>query len=241
MAERRGGDERGVRDPDAVVDLVALAQAAQDRDRVLDARLVDQDRLEAPLEGRVLLDVLAVLVEGRRADRVKLAPGEHRLEEVRGVHRALGRPGADDRVQLVDEHDDLAVGVLDLLEDGLEALLELAAELRAGDQRAEIERDDPLVLEGLRDVAADDPLGQTLGDRGLADAGLADQDRVVLRPTTEDLDDAPDLVVPADDRVELARPGLGRQVAAVLLEGRVRSLRILAMSPAGRRGRSGAR
>src|SRR4029078_5559719 len=101
--------------------------------------------------------------------------------EVRRVHRALGRPGADDGVELVDEQDDLALAVLDLLQDGLEALLELAAELRAGDQRAQVERDDALVLEPLGYVAADDPLGEALHDRRLADSGLADQNRVVLR------------------------------------------------------------
>ena len=69
VGEDGGGDERRVGDAHAVVDLVALAQAAQDRDRLLDVRLVDEDRLEAPLERRVLLDVLAVLVERRRADR----------------------------------------------------------------------------------------------------------------------------------------------------------------------------
>ncbi len=185
VAERRRRDERGIRDPDAVMDLVPLAQAAQDRDRLLDRRLVDEDRLEAPLEGGVLLDVLAVLVERRRPDRVELAAGEHRLEQVRGVHRPFGRAGADDRVELVDEQDDLAVAVLDLLQDGLEPLLELAPELRPGDQRAEVERDHPLVLEALGHVAADDPLGEALGDRRLADAGLADQDRVVLRPPAD--------------------------------------------------------
>ena len=182
VRQRRRGDERRIRDPDAVVDLVALAQAAQDRDRLLDGRLVDEHRLEAALERRVLLDVLAVLVERGRADGVQLAAGEHRLEQVGGVHRALGRARADDGVQLVDEQDDPAVGVLDLLEDGLEPLLELAAELRPGDQRAEVERDDPLVLEPLGDVAADDALGEALDDGRLADAGLADQDRVVLGP-----------------------------------------------------------
>ncbi len=182
VGQRGRGHERRVRDPDAVVDLVPLAQAAQDRDRLLDRRLVDQHRLEAPLERGVLLDVLAVLVERRRADRVQLAAGEHRLQQVGGVHRAFGRAGADDRVQLVDEQDDLALGVLDLLQDGLEALLELAPELGAGDERAQVERDDALVLEALGHVAADDPLGEALGDGGLADAGLADQDRVVLRP-----------------------------------------------------------
>ena len=91
-----------------VVDLVALLQPAQDRDRVLDARLVDHDRLEAALERGVLLDVLAVLVERRRADRAQLAAGEHRLEQVGGVDGALGGARADDRVQLVEEQDDLA-------------------------------------------------------------------------------------------------------------------------------------
>ena len=90
VGQRGRGDQRGVRDPDAVVDLVALAQAAQDRDRLLDRRLVHHHRLEAPLERRVLLDVLAVLVERGRADRVELAAGQHRLEQVGRVHRALG-------------------------------------------------------------------------------------------------------------------------------------------------------
>ena len=158
---------------------------------------------------------------------MQLAAGEHRLEQVGRVHRALGRAGADDRVQLVDEQDDLAVAVLDLLEDGLEPLLELAAELGAGDERAQVERDDALVLESLGHVAAHDALGEALGDGGLADAGLADEDRVVLRPPAQDLDHAPDLVVAADDRIELAGPRLGGQVAAVLLERRVGALRVL--------------
>ena len=226
VRQRRGGDERGVRDADAVMDLVALAQAAQDRDRLLDRRLVHEDRLEAPLEGRVLLDVLAVLVEGGGADRVQLPAGEHRLEQVGGVHGAFRRAGTDDRVELVDEQDDLALGVLDLLEDGLEPLLELAAELGPGDERAEVQRDDALVLERLGHVAADDPLGEALGDGRLADARLADEDRVVLRPARQDLDDAADLVVPPDDRVELAGARLGREVAAVLLERRVRAFGI---------------
>ena len=57
------GDERLVGDRDPVVRLVLVADALQDLDRVGERRLVDLDRLEAALEGGVLLDVLAVLVE----------------------------------------------------------------------------------------------------------------------------------------------------------------------------------
>ncbi len=94
------------------MDLVALLEAAQDRDGVLDRGLAHEHRLEAPLERRVLLDVLAVLVEGRRADAAQLAARQGRLEHVARVHGALGRARADERVELVDEEDDRALGAL---------------------------------------------------------------------------------------------------------------------------------
>ena len=47
------------------------------------------------------------------ADMVTAITREHRFEHVAGVHRALGAaPGADDRVQLVDEQQDPALGRL---------------------------------------------------------------------------------------------------------------------------------
>ena len=102
------GDDGAVLDAHPVVHFVALAQTAQDGNRVLDGRLLDDDRLEAALQRGVLLDVLAVLVEGRGADAVQLAARQHRLEQVAGIHRAFCRAGADDGVQLVDEQNDLA-------------------------------------------------------------------------------------------------------------------------------------
>ena len=70
----------------------------------------------------------------------------------------------------------------DFLEHGLEPLLELAAELRPGDERAHVQGDELAVLQALGDVAGDDPLGQPLDDGRLAHARLADQHRVVLGP-----------------------------------------------------------
>ena len=91
-----------------VMGFVARLEAAEDGDRVLDGRLADEHRLEAALERGVLFDVLAILVERRRADAAQLAAGQGRLEQVGGVAAAFGRAGADDGVQLVDEQDDVA-------------------------------------------------------------------------------------------------------------------------------------
>ncbi len=217
-----------------MVHLVALLEPAQDRDGVGHRRLAHVDRLEPPLERSVLLDAGAVLVERRRADGAQLAAGQHRLQQVGRVDGALRLAGAHDRVQLVDEEDDLAVGRGDVAEHGLQALLELAAVLRACEQRAEIERPHALALEALGHVALDDALGETLDDRRLADAGLADQDRVVLRAAREHLDHPAHLVVTADHRVELAGLGERREVAPELGE------RAVALLGVGRRGRLAA-
>ena len=61
----------------------------------------------------------------------------------------------------------------------------------------------------LGHVAVHDALGQALDDRGLAHAGLADQDGIVLGPAGEHLHDPPDFLVPADDRIELSLAGRG--------------------------------
>ena len=188
-----------------VVLLVALADAEQDVHRLLQRGLLDHDRLEAPLERRVALDVLAVLVERGRADALELAPRQRRLEDVGGVDRALGGARSDQRVQLVDEQHRVDRAA-QLLDDLLEALLELAAVLGARHERADVQRQHALVRERLGHVARDDALGESLRDGRLADARLADERGVVLGPARQDLDDPLDLLLTADDGVDLAGP-----------------------------------
>ncbi|CAB4891906.1 unannotated protein [freshwater metagenome] len=131
-------------------------------------------------------------------------------------------------MQLVDERDDLTGGVLDVVEHGLEPLLELTAELRTRDHRSEIERDDGLTAQALRNVTGDDALGESFDDGRLADAGFTDEHRVVLGAPGQHLDDTPDFGVSADDGIELAFSGERRQVGAVLLQRLVGVLRIRA-------------
>ena len=88
-----------------------------------------------------------------------------------------------------------------------QAFLEFAAELGAGNQRAHVERQHALVFQTFGHLAVDDTLRQALDDRGFADAGLADQYRVVLGATLQHLDCAADFFVATDNRVEFALLG----------------------------------
>ncbi len=220
-----------VLDPDPVVHLVALLEPPQDGDGVFHRRLSDQHGLEAPFESGVLFHVLAVFVEGGRSHYPQFAPGQHGFEHVGGIDRALGAARTHDGVHLVDEGDDLAFGIGDLLEHRLQALLELAAVLGSGHHGPDVKGHHALVLEALRYVAGHDALGQPLGDGRLAHARLADEDGVVLGPAAEHLDHATDLVVAPDHRVELAPAGQFGEVASEALQRLVLLLGVGVLGP----------
>ncbi|MNX20475.1 hypothetical protein D3C86_504200 [compost metagenome] len=86
MAELGSSNDRTVGDCHLVVNLVTLFKATQDGNGVFFARLIHQNFLEASLEGRILLYILAVLVERGRANAVQLTASQRRLEHVAGIH-----------------------------------------------------------------------------------------------------------------------------------------------------------
>ena len=143
---------------------------------------------------------------------------ERGLQHIGRVDRTFACTGPDERMQLVDEADDLAIRLFNLAQNCLQALLELAAKLGARDHGRQVEGHKALVLQCFGNVALVDSLRQPLGDGRLAHARLADQHGVVLGAPREHLDDAPDFLVAADDGVELALPGLRGQIKRVPLQ-----------------------
>ncbi len=218
VGQRSRRHEGAVGDADAVVHLVFFLQAPENRNGVRHTRLAHQHRLEAALERRILLHMLAVLVERGGADDVQLPPGQRRLEHVARIHGAFGRAGTDDRVQLVDEDDVAPLRLGQLLHDRLEPLLELAPVLGAREQLADVERHQLLVAERVGDVAVDDPLREAFDDGVLPHAGLTDQHRIVLGPAGQHLHHPADFLVPADYRIQLSVAGLVGEVPRVPLE-----------------------
>src|SRR5690606_36789691 len=124
--------------------------------------------------------------------------------------------GTDEHVELIDEEDAVA-RTLNLLDDLLQPLFELTAILGSGNERTDFERQEALVLKRLRHIARNDALREQFGDGRLADAGLSDEHRVVLRAPRENLDDPLQFVRTTNDRIELLVPRRGGQVDTELV------------------------
>ena len=125
--------------------------------------------MEAALQGGILLDVFAILVQGGSTDGAQLAASQSRLQHVARIQRRIAAGASThDSVQLVDEQDDVAISLLHLTQHVLQTVLELAAVLRAGHHRTQIERDDLAILQRRGNIASHDALGQALDDGRLA-------------------------------------------------------------------------
>ena len=111
----RRGLQRAIGDRHMMVVLVTLTQALQNLNGLGDGRLVHLDRLETTFQRGILLDVLAVLVGGGRADGLQFATGQHRLQHIGSAQGAIRGACAHDGVNLIDEQHDVAAG-LDLLQ-----------------------------------------------------------------------------------------------------------------------------
>ncbi len=225
--------QRLVEDLHLVVLLHGRRDAAHHQDGLVLGRLVHLHHLETPGQRRVLLDVLLVLGPGGRRHGAQGAARQGRLEQVGGVAGAGRATGADQGVGFVDEQDDRLLGTLHVFDHLAQALLELALHARPGLQQADVEGAQFDVLQRRRDVAGDDAQGEAFHHRGLADAGLAGEDRVVLPAAHEDVHQLADLLVTPDDGVELAATGLLGEVHGKALE------RLLLAHRARRQGAAG--
>ena len=217
-----GGSYGVVRDTGLVEGFVAVAQAEEDGHGVVFRRFADQDGLETAGQSGIFFKVFLVFVDGRSADALQVAPGQGRFEDIGCIHGPFDGTGADELVDFVDEEDD-GIVLFDDVKDALDPFFKFAAVLGTGDDAGQVEGENALVQQAVRHVAVDDALGQAFGNGRLADARCANEDRIVLGPAAEDLDDPADFLFPADDRVDFALLGpfieitaeLG-QVAAVL-------------------------
>ena len=177
-------------------------EALEDLVGIVGAGLENVDLLKAAAQGLILVENAAILLERRRADTAQFARGQQRLEQVAGVHHPPGsRAGADNRVNFVDEQH-RAVATLEFRQQAFETLLEIAAIFGAGQQRAQVQRVHHGLLQHTRHRLVFDELGQALGNRCFAHPALADQQRVVLAPARQDLNNALDLRSAADQGID---------------------------------------
>src|SRR5690606_7172748 len=122
-----------------VVRFETALQSAQDLIGRVRGRPGNVDLLETLWKHAVLVDYAAILLACRGAGAAQLAGATHWLDRAGGMHHTTGsRSDTDDGVYLVDEENGILLP-LELCQQSLEALFEVAAVLGTGQQGAQIQ------------------------------------------------------------------------------------------------------
>ena len=175
--------------------------------------------LETAFESAVLLYVHTILVESSGADALYFTTGKSRLEQVCGIHRALGIACTDNSVNLVDEKYNVGA-FLQLVDNSFDTLFEFSAILRSCHYRCHVERYDAFVEKYSRYFTAYDAEGEAFDNCRFAYARFSDEHRIVLLPSAENLCQTFDFGFSSHNRVEAAFFGGAGHVVAEFIKHR---------------------
>ena len=120
-------------------------------------------------------------------------------------------------MQLIDEGNNLSFRCLDLIQDSLEAFFKFTTVFRTRNHGAEVQRQQCLALERLWDVTGNNSAGKAFHDGGLTYTRLTDKNWVILRAPGQNLHDAANFLVTADNRVNFALACTRGEIRGVFL------------------------
>ena len=169
-------------------------------------RLCNRHRLESAFQSCVLLNMLAIFIEGRCADHLDFTTGQSRLQDIGCIHGSFRITGTNQIMNLIDHQNDVAA-FLDLADETLHATFKLTAELGTGHQSRQVQQEDFLIPQLIGHITGGDPLGKALCNSSLTDTGFTDQARIILLPAVQDLDDTLRFHVAANDLIQLSVSG----------------------------------
>ena len=174
---------------------------------LLNRRLHHVHFLKAPGQSRVFLENAPVFGEGRRANALERAGAQAGLEQVGGIQRAPRcSTRAYEGVDFVNEQNGIRL-VFKRFQDAFEPLLEISTVLCSSQQGAHVERVNHGVGKNFGHILLGNAPCQALGNGGLANPRLANQQRVVFAPATQNLDHPLDFVLATNQRIYLAIAG----------------------------------
>ena len=150
---------------------VFLLDVMQNLQRLFCRSRFYDDLLESALQSTILFYTLAIFVEGGGSDALDESTCQSWFHDVGSIHASFCTARANQRVDFIDENDDVRVS-FQFLDDALDALLKLTSIFGAGNNACHVETQYSLVEEEGTLVALGNHLCQSFYDGTFAHARL---------------------------------------------------------------------
>src|SRR5580698_7691120 len=110
-----------------MISLVAGPDSAKNHQHGFVARLFDNDQIKATGKRTILLYFFTIFVISCRANATQFTACERRFQDVGGIHATFVAACPNQRMQLVEEQNDLALACPALIDNALDPLFEFPA------------------------------------------------------------------------------------------------------------------
>src|SRR5215510_5489151 len=107
-------------------------------------------------------------------------------------------------MKLVDEENNLSLGIFDLFQNCLQSIFKLAAIFCACQHRTEIESNQAFVAQRLGNITRYDSLCQPFNNRSLTDSRFSDQYWIIFCPAGKHLDRSSNFIVATDHGIQFS-------------------------------------
>ena len=184
---------------------IFFLDAAQNGDRIFHRRLANKDGLKPARQGCIFFHMLAIFIERGGADAMQFAPRQRRLQKV-GASMAPSALPAPTSVCISSMNRMMPPSAAVTSERRPSSAPQIHREIWPRQSSEPMSSASSfLSFRALRHIALDDAKRQAFGNGGLAHAGFANENRIVLGAPGQHLNGAANFFIPANDRIELAR------------------------------------
>ncbi len=113
---------------------------------------------------------------------MEFAPCQHGFEDVAGVHGSFRLSCPNDIVELINKEDDPSVRFCYFVYNRFQPFLKLTPEFGTCYESPYVQCKQGFVLKPIGNITLKNALSQAFHNRGFTNAGLSDEDRIVLCP-----------------------------------------------------------
>mmetsp|Transcript_9273 Transcript_9273/g.18422 ORF Transcript_9273/g.18422 Transcript_9273/m.18422 type:complete len:435 (-) Transcript_9273:265-1569(-) len=209
-----------------VVGLITLSESQHDLEGLIHCWFWNNNWLETTLKSRILLNMLAILIQCGGSNALQLTSGQSWLENIGGINSSFSGSRSNESVNLINHKNNIII-LLDLIHQFLQSFLKLSSVLGSCYKQTHIQCDHLLAFDSLWHIPTCDALSKSFGNSSFSDSRLTDQAWVVLGTTAKNLSHTLNLLCSPHHWIQASLLGPLGKVCSILFQCRclVRSRR----------------
>ena len=197
--------------------LIIWTQTFKDFNSLLCRWFFHCHRLESSFQCCIFFDIFTVFLQSSRSDKLNLASGKRRFQDIGRIQCSLRSTCSDDGMDFINEQQN-SLMFFYFLDHILNAFLKFTSVFASRNHAGKIQHNKTLILHCIRNHSHNDALCKSLYNGSLTYSGFPCQTRIILCTSAQDLDQSGNFFITPYHRIQFSLCSKLCQVTTVLIQ-----------------------